>query len=102
MKKKLNYLVVEVQSYLQWMLKTTQIKLIHLLGGYTKDEYRILSSTVHNKAYANGSKYGFECGIKYLANHLEQIAIQNYGCSKQDWIDKIYSKIQEALKGNVK
>ena len=84
------------------MLKTTQIKLIHLLGGYTKDEYRIYSSTVHNKAYKNGAKYGFECGIRYLATQLEHIAVQNYGCSKQDWIDKIYSKIQEALKGNVK
>ena len=84
------------------MLKTTQIKLIHLLGGYAKDEYRILSSTVHNKAYKNGAKNGIEFGIKYLANQLEHIAIQNYGCSKQDWIDKIYSKIQEALKESVK
>ena len=84
------------------MLKTTQIKLIHLLGGYTKDEYRILSSTVYNKAYKNGAKDGIEFGIKYLANQLEHIAIQNYGCSKQDWIDKIYSKIQEALKESVK
>lgn len=84
------------------MLKTTQIKLIHLLDGYTKDEYRIPSSTIHNKVYENGVKYGFECGIRYLAKQLEYITIQNYGCSKQDWIDKIYSKIQEALKGNVK
>ena len=84
------------------MLKTTQIKLIHLLGGYTKDEYRIFSSTVHNKAYENGTKYGFKSGTRYLATQLEHIAVQNYGCSKQDWIDKIYSKIQEALKGNVK
>lgn len=84
------------------MLKTIQIKLIYLLGGYTKDDYRILSSTVHNKAYENGVKYGFECGIRYLAKQLEHIAIQSYGCSKQDCIDKIYSKIQEALKGNVK
>ena len=84
------------------MLKTTQIKLIHFLGGCTKDEYRIYSSNVHNKAYENGAKYGFECGIRYLAKQLEYIAIQNYGCSKQDWIDKIYSKIQEAIKGNVK
>ena len=83
------------------MLKTTQIKLIHLLGSYTKNEYRTLSSAVHNKAYENGAKYGFECGIKYLATQLEHIAVQNYGCSKQDWIDKIYSKIQEARKGNV-
>ena len=83
-------------------IKTTQIKLIHLLGGCTKDEYRIYSNNVHNKAYENGAKSGFEFGIKYLANQLEHIAIQNYGCSKQEWIDKIYSKIKEALKGNVK
>lgn len=90
--------MVEVQSCLQWIPKTIQIKLIHLLGGYTKDEYRIYSSNVHNKAYKNGAKDGFEIGIKYLAIKLEHIAVQNYGCSKQDWIDKIYSKIQEALK----
>lgn len=80
------------------MLKTIQIKLIHSLGGYTKEEYKISSIVVHNKAYENGAK----CGIRYLAKQLEHIAIQNYGCSKQEWIDKIYSKIQEALKGNVK
>ena len=81
------------------MLKTTQIKLIHLLGGYTKDDYRISSI---DKTYDNDFKHGFESGTRYLATQLEHIAIQNYGCSKQDWIDKIYSKIQEALKGNVK
>ena len=81
------------------MLKTTQIKLIHLLGGYTKDDYRISSI---DKAYYNGFKYGFKSGTKYLAKQLEHIAIQNYGCSKQDWIDRIYSKIQEALKESVK
>ena len=80
------------------MLKTIQIKLIHSIGGYTKEEYKISSIVIHNKAYENGAK----CGIRYLAKQLEHIAIQNYGCSKQEWIDKIYSKIQEALKGNVK
>ena len=81
------------------MLKTTQIKLIHILGGYTKDEYKIQSI---DKTYDNGFKYGFKSGTRYLATQLEHIAIQNYGCSKQDWIDKIYSKIQEALKESVK
>lgn len=84
------------------MQRTIQIKLIHSLGGYTKEEYEIPSIAVHNKAYENGFKYGFESGVRYLATQLEHIAVQNYGCSKQDWIDKIYSKIQEALKGNVK
>ena len=80
------------------MLKITQIKLIHILDGYTKEEYNIQTTNIANK-YHN---LGFKRGIRYLAKQLEHIAIQNYGCSKQDWIDKIYSKIQEALKGNVK
>lgn len=84
------------------MLKIIQIKIIHILGGYTKEEYKKASIAINNKAYNNGSKYGFTLGIRYLATQLEHIAIQNYGCSKQDWIDKIYSKIQEARKGNVK
>ena len=81
------------------MLKTTQIKLIHLLGGYTKDEYRISSI---DKTYDNGFKHGFKLGTRYLATQLEHIAVQNYGCSKQDRINKIYSKIQETLKESVK
>ena len=84
------------------MPKTIQTKLIHLLGGYTKEESKIISTTIHNKVYNNGCKYGFVLGIIYLAKQLEHIAIQNYGCSKQEWIDKIYSKIQRVLKENVK
>ena len=80
------------------MQKITQIKLIHILGGYTKDEYK----TASIKAREEDVKRGFKSGIKYLATQLEHIAIQNYGCSKQDWIDKIYSKIQDALEGKVK
>ena len=75
-----------------------QVKLIHILGGYTKEKYNIQTTNIANK-YHN---LGFKRGIIYLAIQLENIAIQNYGCSKQEWIDKIYSKIQEALKGNVK
>ena len=80
------------------MLKITQIKLIHILDGYTKEEYNIQTTNIANK-YHN---LGFKRGIRYLAKQLEHITIQNYGCSKQDWIDKIYSKIQEALKESVK
>ena len=84
------------------MQKTIQIKLIHLLGGYTKDDYKLYSIETYSKILNNSVKEGFKLGIIYLAKQLEDIAIQNYGCSKQEWIDKIYSKIQEALKGNVK
>lgn len=75
-----------------------QVKLIHILGGYTKEEYNIQTTNIANK-YHN---LGFKRGIIYLAIQLENIAIQNYGCSKQEWIDKIYFKIKKALKGNVK
>lgn len=94
--------MVVVLSYLQWMLKTIQIKLIHILGGYTKEEYKMHYIELSKKRYYEGEECGFKLGIRYLAIQLEHIAKQNYGCSKQDWIDKIYSKIQEALKGNVK
>lgn len=80
------------------MLKIIQIKLIHILGGYTEDEYK----TASIKTREEDIKRGFKSGIRYLAIQLEHIAVQNYGCSKQDWIDKIYSKIQDALEGKVK
>ena len=84
------------------MQKTIQTKLIHLLGGYTKDDYKLYPIETYSKILNNSVKEGFKLGSIYLAKQLEHIAIQNYGCSKQEWIDKIYSKIQEALKGNVK
>ena len=90
--------MVEILYFLQWIQKIIQIKLIHILGGYTKDEYK----TASIKTCEEDVKHVFKSGIKYLAAQLEHIAIQNYGCSKQDWIDKIYSKIQDALEGKVK
>ena len=91
----------EIQYFLQWIPKHIQIKLIHILGGYTKDEYKIHYIELSKKRYNEGEECGFKLGIKYLAIQLEHIAVQNYGCPKQDWIDKIYSKIQDARKGNV-
>ena len=76
------------------MQKTIQNKLIHSLGGYTEEDYY--------KCVNDDLEHGFEVGIIHLAIQLDHIARQNYGCSKQEWIDKIYSKIQEALDGNVK
>ena len=87
----------EVLYLVVWIVKIIQIKLIHILGGYTKDEYK----TASIKACEEDVKHGVKLGIKYLATQLEHIAVQNYGCSKQDWIDKIYSKIQDALEGKV-
>lgn len=79
------------------MIERIKTYLIHFLGGYTKKEYEIPSIKVHNKSYESGSKYGFDLGVRWLATQLEHIAIQNYGCSKQEWIDKIYNKIKEHL-----
>lgn len=87
-----------MQSFLQWIAKTIQNKLIHSLGGYTRMEYLISSANWYRKGYNDG----FNNGIKQVAEELNNISTQNYGCSKQEWIDKIYSKIQEALERNVK
>lgn len=72
-----------------------QTKLIHLLGGYTKEEYKIPSMKIHNDAYAKGYDTGVEFGYKILAIDLNNIAKEKYGCSKQEWIDAIYSRIKE-------
>ena len=89
--------MAEVLYLVVWIVKIIQIKLIHILGGYTKDEYK----TASIKTREEDVKHVFKLGIRYLATQLEHIAVQNYGCSKQDWIDKIYSKIQDALEGKV-
>ena len=80
------------------MLKTIQNKLIHSLGGYTRTDCLLSSTNLYRKAYNDG----FNNGIKQVAEELNNIARQHYGCSRQEWIDKIYSKIQEVLDGNVK
>lgn len=90
--------MVATQSFLLWTLKTIQNKLIHSLGGYTKTECILFYFDWYNKGY----NHGFNNGIKQVAKELNNISTQNYGCSKQEWIDKIYSKIQEVLKANVK
>ena len=80
------------------MLKTIQIKLIHNLGGYTKTEC-VLSNI---DKYRKGYNTGFNNGIKEVAEELNNITAQSYGYYKQEYVDKLYSKIQEALKRNVK
>ena len=78
--------MVEVLSYLQWMLKITQIKLIHRLGGYTKDEYRIPSLKTFSSGYEKGNKTGYALGFQQggltVITRLMQTVINNYGCDK--------------------
>ena len=94
--------MVVVLSYLQWILKTIQIKLIHVLGGYTKDEYRILSLKRFSSGYEKDTKIGYTLGFHQggltVITRLMQTVINSYGCDKQTWIDTVYSDIENIYK----
>jgi hypothetical protein len=70
------------------MLKVIQIKLIHVLGGYTKDEY------------------DSQCRTNFIKGKLvRNIEIQTLmklikGVSKQEWIDIIYNEVCPQEKSN--
>lgn len=70
-----------MRYYLQWMLKSIQIKLIHILGGYTKDEYN---------SYSN---FEFIQGLIIRNNQIKVLADELYGADKQTWIDAIYKEL---------
>ena len=80
------------------MLKIMQTKLIHILGGYTKAEYKTHSSENYNYGYKKGNTIGYESGFdkgcSIIITKLMQTAINNYGCDKQSWIDAVYSDIK--------
>ena len=84
------------------MLKTTQIKLIHLLGGYTKDEYRTHSLKTFNSGYEKGNKTGYDLGWHQggliVITRLMQTVINSCGYDKQTWIDTVYSDIENIYK----
>ena len=88
------------------MLKIIQIKLIHSLGSYTKDEYRIptLNSFKNNKKKGNKTGYdlGFYNGGLVVITRLMQTVSNSYGCDKQTWIDTVYSDIENIYKHYVK
>ena len=69
-----------------WTLKNIQTKLIHLLGGISKDE----AIKVNNAFFHDGDMYG-RVVIKLYLIELEK---QIYGKSKQEWIDIIHSAIK--------
>ena len=68
------------------MQKNIQVKLIHLLGGVSKDE--ILK--INYDSFRQGSIYGRAWTRSYLISLEKQI----YGKSKQDWIDIIHTAIK--------
>lgn len=94
--------MVVVLSYLQWILKTTQIKLIHILGSYTKEEYRILYLKRFSSSYEKDNKIGYSLGFHQggltVITRLMQTVINSYGCDKQTWIDTVYSDIENIYK----
>lgn len=68
------------------MQKNIQVKLIHLLGGVSKDE--ILK--INHDSFYQGNIYGRTWTRSYLISLEKQI----YGKSKQDWIDIIHTAIK--------
>ena len=80
-------MVEEVKLFLAaWTLKNIQTKLIHLLGGVSKEE----AIKINHASFHDGDLYG-RAVIKLYLIELEK---QIYGKSKQDWIDIIHTAIK--------
>lgn len=69
-----------------WTLKNIQIKLIHLLGGVSKDE----AIQINHYSFHQGSIYGRAVIKRYFVELEKQI----YGKSKQDWINIVHAAIK--------
>ena len=69
-----------------WMQKNIQIKLIHLLGGISKDE----AIKINNISFHKGNIFGRYIIRRYFIELEKQI----YGKSKQEWIDIIHNAIK--------
>ena len=80
-------MVEEVKLFLVvWMQKNIQVKLIHLLGGISKDE----AINSNNDSFHHGevrTRTVIKC-------HFISLEKQIYGKSKQDWIDIIHTAIK--------
>lgn len=69
-----------------WTLKNIQIKLIHLLGGVSKDE----AIKINNDSFNKGNIFGRYIIRRYFIELEKQI----YGKSKQEWIDIVHNAIK--------
>ena len=69
-----------------WMLKNIQTKLIHLLGGVSKDE----AIKINHDSFHQGDMYGRAVIKRYFIELEKQI----YGKSKQEWINIVHSAIK--------
>lgn len=80
--------MVEVvkQFLAAWTPKNIQTKLIHLLGGISKDE----AEEIHRESFYQGDLNG-RINIK---RYLIEIERQIYGKPKQEWINIVHSAIK--------
>lgn len=69
-----------------WMQKNIQIRLIHLLGGVSKDEVIKLD----HYSFYKGNVYGRTVIKRYFIELEKRI----YGKSKQEWIDIMHTAIK--------
>ena len=69
-----------------WTLKNIRIKLVHLLGGVSKDE----AEEIHRESFYQGDLNG-RINIKRYLIELER---QIYGKPEQEWINIVHSAIK--------
>lgn len=80
-------MVEEVKLFLAaWTLKNIQTKLIHLLGGISKDE----AGEIYRESFYQGDT---NARIK-IKRYLIELEKQIYGKPKQEWINIIHAAIK--------
>lgn len=78
-------------------MKTIKAKLIHILGGYTKEEYNNKEkynidksiNEISEQSYNNGYKVGAQYVIAAIYDKAKNI----YGVDKQEWINIMWKYI---------
>lgn len=86
-------------------MKRLKDYIITFLGGYTENDVDDIKQKwcyagyKEGKEIANAGTYtkGVEDGIQVLARKLNDIAVNVYGKSKQEWIDAIYFEITKHI-----
>lgn len=68
------------------MQKIIQIKLVHILGGVSKDE----AIKINNDSFLQGDAHG----RKMIKLYLLELERQIYGKPEQEWINIVHSAIK--------
>ena len=69
-----------------WTLKNIQIKLVHLLGGVSKEE----AININNDSFYQGDAHG----RKMIKLYLIELERQIYGKPEQEWINIVHAAIK--------